>query len=335
MLVADAGRDAGRVLAVRRGGEAEGRQPGRRRGSAGHGGRAFARVTGTGLVIVAAARACGAGAEPAAGPADGAAARLSPQSGAPQPTTLRLSLDDAVRMGLENNLDLRVDRLDPQIADERVGQAKAAFIAVADGDLLAQQQPGAAQQLPGRQPGDADDGTDRVGGRGAAPAVVRQQLRRRVGHDEHQVEQHPHELQPGPDVALPGDVRPAAAEGPRDRRQPPAADPEQAQQGHLGRAVPRDRGPDAVRREEGVLGPGGGAGAGGRAAAVPRPVARPRAHQQGPRGRRPVAAARPGVGAGRSGPARGEPHDRAGHGPAGRGPAADAHLRSRQRRRSG
>ena len=48
---------------------------------------------------------------------------------------LRLSLDDAVRMGLENNLDLKVDRLDPQIAGERVGQAESRVPAGADLEL--------------------------------------------------------------------------------------------------------------------------------------------------------------------------------------------------------
>jgi len=91
-----------------------------------HGGRAVARVTGAGLMIVlllvpsALAQTLSTSVPPSL-PA------VSQKSGAPQPTTLRLSLDDAVRMGLENNLDLRVDRLDPQIAAERVGQAKAAF----------------------------------------------------------------------------------------------------------------------------------------------------------------------------------------------------------------
>jgi HAE1 family hydrophobic/amphiphilic exporter-1 len=40
---------------------------------------------------------------------------------------LRLSLEDAVRMGLEHNPDIRVSRLDPGIADERVAQSKAAY----------------------------------------------------------------------------------------------------------------------------------------------------------------------------------------------------------------
>jgi HAE1 family hydrophobic/amphiphilic exporter-1 len=41
--------------------------------------------------------------------------------------TLRLSLDDAVRMALENNPDIHVSRFDPQIAAERVGQAEGAY----------------------------------------------------------------------------------------------------------------------------------------------------------------------------------------------------------------
>jgi HAE1 family hydrophobic/amphiphilic exporter-1 len=48
-------------------------------------------------------------------------------AGTPSPV-LRLTLDEAVKMGLEHNLDIKVDRLEPQIADERVGQARAVFV---------------------------------------------------------------------------------------------------------------------------------------------------------------------------------------------------------------
>jgi outer membrane protein TolC len=43
------------------------------------------------------------------------------------PATLRLTVDDAVRMALEHNLDLAVDRLDPQISDTRIAAAAGAF----------------------------------------------------------------------------------------------------------------------------------------------------------------------------------------------------------------
>ncbi|MBP1607172.1 MAG: acriflavin resistance protein, partial [Acidobacteria bacterium] len=58
---------------------------------------------------------------------------LAQKGGPPAPAAsdaplLRLTLDDAVRLGLENNMDLKVDRLDPQIAMERVGQAESVFL---------------------------------------------------------------------------------------------------------------------------------------------------------------------------------------------------------------
>jgi outer membrane protein len=43
------------------------------------------------------------------------------------PATLRLSVDDAVKMALDNNVDLRADRLDPQISDTRVAAASGVF----------------------------------------------------------------------------------------------------------------------------------------------------------------------------------------------------------------
>jgi len=46
---------------------------------------------------------------------------------APQTTTLRLTADEAVSMALDHNIDLSVDRLDPQISDARVAAANGAF----------------------------------------------------------------------------------------------------------------------------------------------------------------------------------------------------------------
>jgi HAE1 family hydrophobic/amphiphilic exporter-1 len=43
------------------------------------------------------------------------------------PATLRLTVDDAVEMALDHNVDLKADRLDPQISDTRVAAAAGAF----------------------------------------------------------------------------------------------------------------------------------------------------------------------------------------------------------------
>jgi outer membrane protein TolC len=43
------------------------------------------------------------------------------------PATLRLTADDAVKMALDHNIDLNVDRLDPQISDTRIATAAGAF----------------------------------------------------------------------------------------------------------------------------------------------------------------------------------------------------------------
>ena len=45
----------------------------------------------------------------------------------PAPGTLRITVDDAVKMALDHNIDLSVDRLDPQISDTRVAAAAGAF----------------------------------------------------------------------------------------------------------------------------------------------------------------------------------------------------------------
>lgn len=46
---------------------------------------------------------------------------------APPSSTLRLTVDDAVRMALDHNVDLRADRIDPQISDTRIAAAAAAL----------------------------------------------------------------------------------------------------------------------------------------------------------------------------------------------------------------
>ena len=54
----------------------------------------------------------------------------SPERGQRQngtPSTLRLTVDEAVKMALDHNVDLAADRLDPQISDTRVAAANGAF----------------------------------------------------------------------------------------------------------------------------------------------------------------------------------------------------------------
>jgi hydrophobic/amphiphilic exporter-1 (mainly G- bacteria), HAE1 family len=57
----------------------------------------------------------------------GLAATASAQTPQAAPETLRLTVDDAVKMALEHNVDLNGDRLDPQISDTRVAAAAGAF----------------------------------------------------------------------------------------------------------------------------------------------------------------------------------------------------------------
>jgi outer membrane protein len=54
-------------------------------------------------------------------------ATASAQTPSAIPATLRLSVDEAVKMALEHNVDLNADRLDPQISDTRVAAAAGAF----------------------------------------------------------------------------------------------------------------------------------------------------------------------------------------------------------------
>src|SRR3954469_11385863 len=51
------------------------------------------------------------------------------------PATLSLTVDDAVKMALDHNVDLNADRLDPQISDTRVAAASAAFLPTVNSGL--------------------------------------------------------------------------------------------------------------------------------------------------------------------------------------------------------
>jgi HAE1 family hydrophobic/amphiphilic exporter-1 len=80
-----------------------------------------AGAAGAGLALLLATSAAAVG-QPLSAPAP-------PQAGlTPSAPALRLTVDDAVRLALEHNMDLKVDRLDPQIAGERVGQAESVFL---------------------------------------------------------------------------------------------------------------------------------------------------------------------------------------------------------------
>src|SRR5919198_1433495 len=56
-----------------------------------------------------------------------AAAFADTASAQTTPATLRLSVDEAVKMALDHNVDLNADRLDPQISDTRVAAAAGVF----------------------------------------------------------------------------------------------------------------------------------------------------------------------------------------------------------------
>jgi len=57
----------------------------------------------------------------------GASAQTAVNSAAAPASTLRLTVDDAVRMALDHNVDLAAERLDPQISDARVAAAYGVF----------------------------------------------------------------------------------------------------------------------------------------------------------------------------------------------------------------
>ena len=55
------------------------------------------------------------------------AAATTASAQTPEPSTMRLTADEAVKLALDHNIDLIADRLDPQISDTRVAAAAGVF----------------------------------------------------------------------------------------------------------------------------------------------------------------------------------------------------------------
>ena len=100
----------------------------------------------------------------------------------PRPQTRRLTIDEAVKLALENNLGIQIARYNPQVEDLTVLQAQAAWAPSFTNTFQRTSTGLAEQQLPGRRPG-AKTTDDRVLNTFgvAADAEVGRQLQRRLG----------------------------------------------------------------------------------------------------------------------------------------------------------
>ena len=65
-----------------------------------------------------------------------AASQPAAAAAAPAGPVRQLSLNDAVAQALEQNLDIQVERINPQVADENVALARAAFLPSLTSDLV-------------------------------------------------------------------------------------------------------------------------------------------------------------------------------------------------------
>ena len=113
----------------------------------------------------------------------------------PAPATLRLTVDEAVKMALEHNVDLNADRLDPQISDTRVAAAAGAFRPTFNTQRAVEQPAAAAGELPDP---DADAHRRHDVERRPQPAAAAGSARptTSAGRDAHQQQQLPEQLQP-------------------------------------------------------------------------------------------------------------------------------------------
>ena len=239
----------------------------------------------------------------------------------------RLSIDEAVAMALEQNIDLQVDRIDPQVQDyQRRGRAQR----VDTGTVLERHhappdQP-AHRRLRRRHHGHYRPAFDDAERHAAGAAVGRRQLYRGLGQRPRHHQQRVQQLQPAAELDDLCQLHAAAAAQLQDRCDPAAGAREQEESRDLGRAAAAvDRGHHAQRQER-LLGSRLRDQQPRRAAAVAAAGAAVVPRQQGARRDRHHGAARHRAGRGRGRAARRGRHPRRGVDLPRRGHAARAHL---------
>ena len=250
-----------------------------------------------------------------AGAVDAAAGRRRPTTG----PVVALTLDDAVKFALERNLDIAVQRLNPEINDIAYRQHQVGLPPGADVDPQRRSRrptPPTATLTGGSAPArGSPSAVDQLQRRHRAEHSVGRRQRFTVALNNNQADddQLQHAVQPDLQHELVGHLHAAAAARVQDRLDAPAAAGDQDQPRHLGRAAARDDHQHAVERPQRLLGLRVRRAVGRRRAAVGgpgepagegQPDAR-RGRHDGADRRRPGAvaggdaAAEPGDGAGR------------------------------------
>ena len=148
----------------------------------------------------------------ASGQVASAAAEPSGRQAAQGGPVRRLSVDEAVRLALEQNLSLQVQRIDPQVQDQGIVQAQASF-APRLSSVGVQLEPEIAQrQLPVGRRGRQAEVRLVHGQRHREPGVaLGRQLQRGVGQLAKQQQQLVLGIQPGARIDADALLRPAAA----------------------------------------------------------------------------------------------------------------------------
>ena len=248
---------------------------------------------------------------------------------AAQPAVVRMNADDAVATALEQNLDLQVQRINPQIRDLDTAVFKANYTPnfTTNIDFVDQTQPPSSLLVRQHQP--AHQRPQRLQLRHpAGDAVVRRAVSGAVQQRPHHDEQHLHELRSAADVEHQRHLHAAAAAQLQDRRHAPAAAGQPEELGNLADAAEAVDHADDPHRPQRVLRPAVCDRQPERAAAVAGTVAAVAQGQSRPRRDRHHGAARHRPGRGRSGDARGSGDRRRGGDRAAAGSAPRADFRA-------
>ena len=193
------------------------------------------------------ASAAGAGVDRRSGPAGGGALRAGPRpqagrrrrrsASAAAGPTLSLTLDEAVKMALDKNLDIAVQRLNPQMYDFSLASLKAVYLPTVSSLIGDQHQTAAPITL--LTGGQQVTTTHRHGQRAAdaEPAAGRRQPERHVEQQPGLHQQLLLQLQPGVQRDVERAVHAAAAPRPARRRGAAAARRHQSEPRDLGSAA--------------------------------------------------------------------------------------------------
>ena len=170
----------------------------------------------------------------------------------------QLSMEDAISLALQNNLSLRVERINPELQDLAIAQARTVWTPNLTGSLSTASR---TSPISGFFSGATDKLTSEnveVQRRREPGAAVGRELHPGLGHDPQPVQQRVRQPEPVAGLQSELQLHAAPAPEPQDRRGAQPARGQQDEPRDLGHRPAPDGADHRAQREVRVLGPQGG-----------------------------------------------------------------------------